>query len=423
MANYALEGQKWGGSAFGTSGGVVSWAVDSSVPASFVSTIGAAFSSWSAVANITFMQVTSLASSVIDVVFGAIDGSNKTLGIANYSYSGSSLLSATITFDSAEGWHSSGGTIVSNGGTSFLVVATHEIGHAVGLDHYEAQPAVMNPILGSSITGLTTSDIDGARAIYGAAPGSLLASDALVDDAFYFAANPDVAASGLDPDSHYAAFGWREGREPNAHFSTKGYLSANSDVARAGVNPLSHYDQFGWREGRDPSAAFDNELYLSRNSDVRAAGIDPLAHYLQSGQSEGRQIGPAIGTKSDVAANSFDREFYLLSNPDVGQAGMDALQHFNQFGAREGRDPNAFFNTKGYLAAYGDVAASGMNPLTHYDQFGWKESRDPSGRFDSSSYLAANTDVAASNINPLTHYLEFGMYEGRSAFADGSFVI
>ena len=35
-----------------------------------------------------------------------------------------------------------------------------------------------------------------------------------------------------------------------AAFDTQGYLAANPDVAAAGVNPLTHYLQFGIYEGR-----------------------------------------------------------------------------------------------------------------------------------------------------------------------------
>ncbi len=111
----------------------------------------------------------------------------------------------------------------------------------------------------------------------------------LVDDLFYLIRNPDVAAAGVDPDTHYAQFGYREGRDPNAFFSTSGYLSTYTDVAAAGINPLTHYDQFGWREGRDPSANFDTTSYLAAYPDVAAAGINPLTHYLQFGIAEGRQ--------------------------------------------------------------------------------------------------------------------------------------
>jgi hypothetical protein len=46
------------------------------------------------------------------------------------------------------------------------------------------------------------------------------------------------------------------------------------------VNPLAHYEQFGWKEGRDPSAHFDTTGYLAANPDVAAAGVNPLDHYL-----------------------------------------------------------------------------------------------------------------------------------------------
>ncbi|MBX9931222.1 MAG: alkaline phosphatase [Methylobacterium sp.] len=250
----------------------------------------------------------------------------------------------------------------------------------------------------------------------------------LVDDLYYLIRNPDVAASGRDADAHYAEFGFREGRDPNAFFSTTGYLAANPDVRAAGLNPLTHYDTNGFREGRDPGAAFDTQFYLSRNADIRAAGTDPLAHYLEFGQSEGRATNAAIGRAGNIS-NGFDAEFYLLSNGDVARAsitaGGDAFafarQHFNNSGAREGRDANAVFDTDGYLAAYGDVRASGINPLTHYTQFGFKEGRDPSVSFDSSAYLAAYSDVRAAGIDPMQHYLQNGIYEGRSAFADTTF--
>ncbi|WP_375408713.1 alkaline phosphatase [uncultured Methylobacterium sp.] len=249
----------------------------------------------------------------------------------------------------------------------------------------------------------------------------------LVDDLFYLSRNQDVAASGQDADAHYAANGFREGRDPNALFSTSGYLAVNPDVARAGLNPLDHYDRFGFKEGRDPSALFDNEAYLARNADVRAAGLDPLKHYLEYGQAEGRSINAAIGRASDIRGG-FDAEFYLLSNADVARAASAstdafafARQHFSQFGAAEGRNPNAVFDTKGYLAAYADVRASGIDPLAHYDTVGFKEGRDPGVGFDSSAYLAAYSDVRAAGIDPMQHYLQAGLYEGRSAFADTTF--
>lgn len=70
------------------------------------------------------------------------------------------------------------------------------------------------------------------------------------DAAHYLAANPDVAAAGMDPLDHYLMAGWREGRDPSPHFSTRGYLSRHADVRAQGLNPLVHYVRQGQREGR-----------------------------------------------------------------------------------------------------------------------------------------------------------------------------
>ncbi|WP_296595315.1 hypothetical protein [Phenylobacterium sp.] len=70
------------------------------------------------------------------------------------------------------------------------------------------------------------------------------------DAAYYLAANPDVAATGADPLSHFLAHGWREGRDPHARFSIQGYLDNNPDVAQAGVNPFAHFLKLGRHEAR-----------------------------------------------------------------------------------------------------------------------------------------------------------------------------
>jgi hypothetical protein len=111
-----------------------------------------------------------------------------------------------------------------------------------------------------------------------------------LDDGFYLTTYPDVAASGMDPDLHFATFGWKEGRDPNAWFDTDWYLTQNSDVAAAGLNPLEHYWQYGWQEGRNPSATFNTNAYLSANSDVALVGVNPLEHWLSYGQLEGRPL-------------------------------------------------------------------------------------------------------------------------------------
>ena len=240
--------------------------------------------------------------------------------------------------------------------------------------------------------------------------------DVLVDDLFYYAKYHDVWNAHADADAHYHSFGWHEGRDPDAFFSTNIYLSANPDVKAAGVDPLVHFDQVGWKEGRVPSINFDPAAYLAANPDVAAAHVDPLAHFLQFGAAEGRQ---PFAPSELIGATGFDYVYYLQHNPDVAASGADPLAHFQQFGWKEGRNPNALFDTNGYLANYADVAAAHVNPLDHYNTFGWHEGRDPSVNFDTTSYLSAYPDVNAAHVNPLTHFLYYGIHEGRSAFADG----
>jgi Ca2+-binding RTX toxin-like protein len=240
----------------------------------------------------------------------------------------------------------------------------------------------------------------------------------LVDDLFYYSHNHDVWNAHADADQHYQQYGWHEGRDPDAFFSTAFYLSLNQDVKAANIDPLTHFDQYGWKEGRTPSASFDDAKYLAANPEVAAAGLDPLAHFLQYGAGEGHQ---PFAPTSLLAADGFDALYYLQHNPDVQSAEVDPHQHYNQYGWHEGRNPNALFDTRGYLAAYGDVAAAGVNPLDHYHQYGWHEGRDPSVGFDTTSYLAAYPDVAAAHVDPLVQYLAVGIHEGRSPFADGQF--
>lgn len=59
----------------------------------------------------------------------------------------------------------------------------------------------------------------------------------LFDEEFYLQNNADVAANKIDPLEHYLHYGWREGRDPSASFSTHDYLELYPELA-GGISVL-----------------------------------------------------------------------------------------------------------------------------------------------------------------------------------------
>ncbi|WP_156434728.1 matrixin family metalloprotease [Bradyrhizobium lablabi] len=182
--DFSLEGAKWGSPELGTAGGTVTWAVDDSISQTELQTINAAFAEWSEVANIQFQQVASTAESDIDFANSALDGAGNVLGVTGFSYSGGQLQSADIKFDSGD----------NLSGSDFSLVAIHEIGHAIGLGHFNDDPAVMNSTANFDLTGLAQSDIDGVLALYGANPTDM-------SDAGTGITPPDTGDTGATPDT------------------------------------------------------------------------------------------------------------------------------------------------------------------------------------------------------------------------------
>ncbi|MGE5538954.1 MAG: matrixin family metalloprotease [Gemmatimonas sp.] len=199
---FALWGSRWGDDPthLGGAGGVVTWslvgdgtpiapdiaadigtsfghpvaattALSSFLYDGFVEQLKAAFAQWSSVANIDFVQVQDDGGAVGTGPTGDIrisglpeDGAGATLAFAYYPNQGP--ISGDVFFDSGDaGFYDP---------HSFFLVATHEIGHAIGLEHSQTPAAVMYPFYNGALSGLTDDDIAGARAVYGPADPAAL---------------------------------------------------------------------------------------------------------------------------------------------------------------------------------------------------------------------------------------------------------
>ena len=112
----------------------------------------------------------------------------------------------------------------------------------------------------------------------------------------------------------------------NPLFDTLYYLSRNPDVFHAGVNALDHFNAFGWHEGRDPNAFFDTRAIW------RSTGCRGERH------QSARSLSPdrlAAGTRS---VGQFRHQALPdRTIPTWRRRAIDPLQHFLLFGLAEGR--------------------------------------------------------------------------------------
>ncbi len=138
----------------------------------FFNEIESAFVLWSAVADIQFRRVSdngvptnsSGASGDIRIGSHSFDGRSGVLAHAFFPPPNGNTISGDMHFDLAENW------TCNASGIDIGIVAIHELGHAIGLRHEQSNTAIMNPFYNPNVGSLRTDDINGAVAIYGAAP-------------------------------------------------------------------------------------------------------------------------------------------------------------------------------------------------------------------------------------------------------------
>ena len=141
------------------------------------SEIEAALASWSAVANLTFVEVTDQGEAFNagtqlsgDLRFGghAFDGAFGVLAHGFYPPNNGASAAGDMHYDTGECWEA-GMDGTGDGCFSIFQVTAHEIGHALGLAHTGVANSLMNPFYSEAFSGPQADDIAGMQFIYGPA--------------------------------------------------------------------------------------------------------------------------------------------------------------------------------------------------------------------------------------------------------------
>ncbi len=172
--------------------------------AQFRAAIEAAFAAWTDFADIT-VEETSIRRQrdSIDINFASIDGQGSTLAKAYFPDDViRSRIAGDIVFDSNERWEF--GNLRGSAATDLLLVAVHEIGHALGLEHIEDRSSVMYDSVSPNqfFTGLSQVDIDAIQTLYAAHPLAVAGdfdSDGMVSQSDIALIFDEIASESNDP--------------------------------------------------------------------------------------------------------------------------------------------------------------------------------------------------------------------------------
>ncbi len=168
---------KWNNDVRGAASNDITWSLNlaglnmvaGATLAQFTQAVNDAFDTWAAVAGLSFRFVSGLEGSDIDIDVAPLSGG--TIGVANTSFfpnddDGNGLVEifdSNISMDQNETW-----TVGGNGGSfTFFQVILHEIGHSLGLDHFNVSDSIMNASANNGSRTLGADDIAGIQDLYG----------------------------------------------------------------------------------------------------------------------------------------------------------------------------------------------------------------------------------------------------------------
>lgn len=179
------------------------------------------------------------------------------------------------------------------------------------IDHYVAQhPALIesgeNPLVHYLATGWRL----------GLSPHPLFAPD-------FYRDQLDGPERETPPLVHYLTVGSERGLKPHPLFDPNWYRAKYVDIAQAGLEPLTHFAAHGWKDGRSPSGWFDTAHYVALRGLGLSPQVNPLLDYLEGGAWKVGEARPGFPTAA-----------YLAATPSLAAEGLTPLEHWARLEGR-----------------------------------------------------------------------------------------